>query len=166
VIAEEEEEEEEEVSEQEEEEVVSEGPQPLPGLGDASDVMLVEQWHALFVGPRMEAAATSGHVVVTRSELACFIKIGVPSGRSEVRAAFCSCVPLFLCSFVLVFLCSCVPLFLCSRTLTLNPYPSTCPQESGKGLFQVCCDIRSLSLDGKGRSIVHYGSSDVGQQGY
>lgn len=83
---EEEEEEESEVASEEEEEVVSKGPQPLPGLGDVSDVMLVEQWHALFVGTCMEAAATSGHVVVTRSELACFIKIGVPSGRSEVRA--------------------------------------------------------------------------------
>ncbi|NJR41360.1 MAG: hypothetical protein HC767_00605 [Akkermansiaceae bacterium] len=88
---EEEEEEEEEVSEEEEEEVVSEGPQPLPGLGDVSDVMLVEQWHALSVGPRIEAAATSGHVVVTRSELACFIKIGVPSGRSEVCFTRLSC---------------------------------------------------------------------------
>ena len=88
VEEEEEEESEAEVSEEEEGEAVSEGPQPLPGLGDVSDVMLVEQWHALFVGPRMEASATSGHVVVTRSELACFIKIGVPSGRSEVC---CSC---------------------------------------------------------------------------
>lgn len=85
----EEEDEQPEVSQEEDEEVADEGPQPLPGLGDVSDVMVVEQWHALFAGPRMEAAATSGHVVVTRSELACFIKIGVPSGRSEVCCARC-----------------------------------------------------------------------------
>lgn len=105
VEEEEEEESEAEVSEEEEGEAVSEGPQPLPGLGDVSDVMLVEQWHALFVGPRMEASATSGHVVVTRSELACFVKIGVPSGRSEV-----CCAPVPYCVSVML---SCLKLEWC-----------------------------------------------------
>lgn len=82
----EDEEEEEPAAEEEEEEEVEEEPvKPLPGLGDPSDVMLVEKWHGLFVGQRMEAAATSGHVVCTRSELACYVKVAVPPGSPEVR---------------------------------------------------------------------------------
>ena len=86
------EEEEEEPEVEEEEEPVSEAPKPLPGLGDPSDLMLVEKWHGLFVGQRMEAAATSGHVVCTRSELACYVKIAVPPDCPQVRhTPLCAC---------------------------------------------------------------------------
>lgn len=88
---EEEEEEEPKAEEEEEEEVEAEVAKPLPGLGDPSDLMLVEKWHGLFVGPRMEAAATSGHVVCTRSELACYVKVAVPPGCPEVlRGLLCT----------------------------------------------------------------------------
>lgn len=94
---EEEEEEEPEAEQEEEEEVEEELAKPLPGLGDPSDVMLVEKWHGLFVGQRMEAAATSGHVVCTRSELACYVKIAVPPSSPEVCPGLrvplgCSCI--------------------------------------------------------------------------
>lgn len=81
-----------------EEEAAEDAAKPLPGLGDPSDLMLVEKWHAVFVGNRMEVAATSGHVVCTRSELACYVKIAVPPGCPDVRTPL---IPPDLCH------CSC-----------------------------------------------------------
>lgn len=120
---------------EEEEEVL---PEVMPGLGEAGDELtLVEKWHAVFNGLKLQSAGVQGLLLCNRPSLTCLFKLEVRSA-SSARAECCKGV-----SEAVVQGCGCMHVGCCALPV---PLPALSPRCHHLHCGRAIVDIRSENV--------------------